>query len=114
MGAPKPILGYESRTAAVMALRAEGHSTASIAEKLSIRTSSVSALEASSSRKESRRAEDVGPDGHRPVRLSNEAYRRLRPYAARRDMSVDTLVQTIIEIAVNDDMVGAILDDGKD
>lgn len=113
MGARKPILGYESRTAAVIDMRGKGLSISNIAAKLSISSSAVSALEASNARKETRRAESLTIDGHRPVQLSNQAYRSLRPYAARRDMSVDTLVQTMIERAVTDDIIGAILDDGK-
>ncbi|MBD8686595.1 MULTISPECIES: hypothetical protein [unclassified Rhizobium] len=113
MGARKPILGYPSRTAAVIDMRGKGLSISNIAERLSITSSAVSALEASNTRKETRRAESFGIEGHRAVQLSNEAYRRLRPYAARRDMSVDNLVQMIIENAVTDDLVGAILDDGK-
>lgn len=113
MGARKPILGYPSRTAAIIDMRGKGLSISNIAERLSITSSAVSALEASNTRKETRRAESFGIEGHRAVQLSNEAYRSLRPYAARRDMSVDALLQMIIENAVADDLVGAILDDGK-
>ncbi|WP_421357837.1 hypothetical protein [Agrobacterium rosae] len=113
MGARKPILGYPSRTAAVIDMRGKGLSISNIAERLSITSSAVSALEASNTRKETRRTESFAIEGHRPVQVSNEAYRSLRPYAARRDMSVDTLIQTMIEKAVNDGIVGAILDDGK-
>lgn len=44
MGAPKPCLGYPSRTAAVAALQAEGLSNAAIAAKIGIASSTVTAL----------------------------------------------------------------------
>ncbi len=44
MGAPKPCLGYPSRTAAVHALQQQGLSNSEIAARIGIRVSTVSAL----------------------------------------------------------------------
>lgn len=44
MGAPKPCLGYPSRTAAVQALQAKGIDNATIAARIGIRPSLVTAL----------------------------------------------------------------------
>jgi hypothetical protein len=59
MGAPKPCLGYPSRTAAIAALRSNGHDTGAIAQMIGIKTSDVAALECSRERhsKRPRRAD---------------------------------------------------------
>lgn len=45
------------------------------------------------------------------IGLDRDLLTRLRPEAARRDISVPVLVRTILEVAVSDKLVTAILDD---
>jgi hypothetical protein len=113
MGAPTPSLGYESRTAAIAALRADGLSTAAIAARIGIEPKTVSALEASAARatglsQPARSGEQLG----RSILVPYQDYAALRPHAARRSITVDRLIRAIIEIIAQDDMVDAVLDDG--
>lgn len=111
MAVKTPVLGYPSKTAAVIALRKEGLSTSAIARKLFIAPSSVSALEASHARSMHQRSDRPEKDHGRAVLLTPDVYRLLGPHAARRDMSVSHLARLIIETAVDEKMIDAILDD---
>lgn len=55
MGAPKPTLGYPSRTDAVHAMRAQGLDARAIGDRIGIPPETVTALEASASRERRRR-----------------------------------------------------------
>ncbi len=113
MGAPKLTLGYESRTAAVSALRADGLSTAAIAARIGIEPKTVAALEASAARAKRPSLPPIsGPAVGRTVLIPFQDYAALRPHAARRAFTVDQLIRDIIEIVARDDMVDAVLDDG--
>lgn len=114
MGARKPALGYPSRTDAVIALRKQGLSTAIIARRLLITASQVSALEASHARSMNKRSDAPTKDHGRAVLLTADVHRLLGPHAAKRDMSVSHLARLLIETAVDDNMIDAILDDGGD
>jgi len=114
MGGPIPCLGYPSRTAAVVALRAERLSTCEIAERVGISAKNVLALEAS-------KAGSAEQSGNRQlkrgaalcVEIPEDLKRLLRPHAARRDTTVDALAQSILETVAESDLVDAVLDDGK-
>lgn len=112
MASRQPTLGYPSKTAAVLALRKQGLSTRGIAHKLFIAPSSVSALEASHARTMHRLPDTPAKDHGRAVLLTPDVHRLLGPHAARRNMSVSHLARLIIEIAVDEKMIDAILDDG--
>lgn len=113
MGAPKTTLGYQSRTAAVAALRAEGLATADIACRIGVEAKTVSALEASAARvvRQSQPARS-GDQLGRSVLIPFEDYAALRPHAARRAVTVDQLVRALVEVIAQDEMVDAVLDDG--
>lgn len=110
MGAPKPALGYPSRTAAVAALRQQGCGTAEIAARIGINEGAVTALEASGRRpRAARPAEAQG----RTVLFPADILDRLRPDAERRGISVNELARRIVEAVAEDRMVDAVLDDGE-
>lgn len=100
----QPILGYPSKTAAVVALTADGVATRDIAARLGISVAAVGAL----------RGSDRKTAGKRTVVLPLEVLDRLQPFAARRKISVPELVRRLVETAVDDRMVDAILDDAED
>jgi transcriptional regulator with XRE-family HTH domain len=114
MGAPKPCLGYASRTAAVHGLRAQGLSSAQIACAIGIGISTVSALECGSSRptrcREPRPSEQLG----RTVVIPVDVLDALSPHAARRGIHVNTLARQILCSVVDDNMVDAVMDDADD
>ena len=108
MGAPKPTLGYPSRTAAVSALRNAGHDTKQIAARIGISEANVTALEASASRpRPMRPAEAIG----RTVLFPIDVLDRLKPYAERRRVTVNELARRIVETVADEGMIDAVLDD---
>lgn len=109
MAAPKPCLGYPSRSAAVMALRAEGKSTKAIARLIGIPETTVSALEHSAkrTRRHTRPAETNG----RTVVVPLDILRRLAEPAQQRRISVNELARRILDAAADDNLADAILDD---
>lgn len=102
MPAAKPIAGYPSMTAAVVALRAQGLSASTVARRLRISVETVSALERSARRRESG-----------PVRLPADVAKLLQKPADRRGLRVEQLALTIIATVARDGMVDAVLDDGE-
>lgn len=111
MSAPKPCLGYPSRTQAVIGLRAQGMSTVQIADAIGIRTSTVAALEVGSSRPrpEPRVREQMG----RAVIVPIDVLGALGPHAARRNISVNHLARLIVSTVVDEGMIDAVLDDAE-
>jgi hypothetical protein len=108
MGAAKPTLGYPSRTAAVLALRAQKLPTAAIARRLGIEPKTVVALECSADR-----CRQLVADGNQTVLFSGELLEDLCPHAARRGISVRRLIRLIIETVVDHDLIDAVLDDAR-
>jgi predicted transcriptional regulator len=111
MGAPKPALGYPSRTAAVLGLRQQGLSTGQIAQALGIENKTVSALELGSSRP--RREPAPSTMLGRTVVIPIDVLNALGPHAARRCISVNALARLIISTVVDDGMIDAVLDDAE-
>lgn len=107
MSAAKPILGYPSHSAAVVALRSSGLSTAAIAAQLGIAHASVTAFEHSAGRRRARPSEALG----RTVLFPTDVLDRLAPHAARRGMHPNCLARLIVETVVDEDMIDAVLDD---
>jgi transposase len=112
MGAPKPCLGYRSRTEAVLALRKAGWSTAAIAERLGVSIKSIYSLESSS-----RRHQDRGTPARPPATTRNalllpqKLINALAPHAERRGLRPTELAFFILETVVDDGMINAVLDD---
>ncbi|MGF7151292.1 hypothetical protein FHS96_004955 [Sphingomonas zeicaulis] len=109
MGASKPTLGYGSRTEAVHGLRAQGIPTAQIARAIGISVSTVSALEAGSSRP--RRMPRPSEERGRTVVVPTDILDRLGPPAARRGIHPNSLARLILETVVDENMIDAVLDD---
>lgn len=100
MPAPKPCLGYRSRTAAAVALQAQGLKVAEIAAKIGIEKDAAASLLGSAHKARSQ-----------TLRISAETAARLRTQALLRGMTVKELAARIVDTAARDDLVTAILDD---
>lgn len=111
MGARKPTLGYQSRTDAVLALRAKGCTTSQIAESIGIPENTVTALEHSAGRAKVRPARPAEING-RTILFPKDVLDRLGPHAARRCIHPNSLARMIVEIAVDEGLIDSILDDG--
>ncbi len=108
MPPPKPTLGYPSRTAAVVALRASGRSSHEIANAIGITTATVAALEHSAGRRPRRPAEAHG----RTVLFPTDILEALRPHAVAREISPNELARRIVDTVVDEGLIDAVLDDG--
>lgn len=120
MSAAVLALGYRTKTEAVLALREQGLSTSAIAARVGIETKSVSALEASARRGTGGRRRQQ-PDAlaealadQRVVPIDAEVLQALRPYAARRGISVVVLTRRLLVTLADEGLVDALLDDEED
>ncbi len=113
MGSAKPTLGFSSRTEAVLALRSDGCTTRQIADRIGIPENTVTALEHSSGRAKVRALRPAELNG-RTVLFPRYLLDRLGPHAAKRCVHPNSLARMIVEIAVDDDLVDSILDDGAE
>ena len=111
MGARKPTLGYPSRTEAVLALRLQGLTTKTIAGRLDMSESTVTALEHSAGRAKARPPRPAEING-RTVLFPRDILDRLGPHAAKRCVHPNTLARLIVETAVDEGLIDSILDDG--
>ncbi|WP_421907088.1 hypothetical protein [Mameliella sp.] len=112
MGAPKPTLGFPSRTAAALALRADGQSDPQIAKRIGISLNALSGLFASAERlKTAKRAIRPAEVNGRTVLFPKDILDRLVPHATGRGISVNELCRRLVETAVEDGMIDAVLDD---
>jgi hypothetical protein len=111
MGAPKPTLGFKSRTEAVLALRTRGWTTKRIAESIGIPESTVTALEHSSGRPKQRALRPAEIKG-RTILFTRDVIDKLGPHAAKRGVHPNSLARMIVEYAVDENLIDSILDDG--
>ena len=105
MGKAKPCLGYPSRTAAALAMDAEGMNYREIANKIGISGSAASALISGAKNKR------PSVDGQKTVCIENDVLEALRPAAIRRGISVNKLCRDLLACIADDDITDAILDD---
>ncbi len=105
MGAPKPTLGYPSRTACALALQAKGMHYKAIARQMGIKDSTVGALLSGAKRKR------PSVENQRTVYIDVDVLDALRPAADRRGLSVNKLCRQLIGCIADDDITDAILDD---
>ncbi len=104
-----PTLGYPTRTAACVALEAEGLTSAQIGARVGIPATTVAALLCSARRfSDARSAPDACKSVHFPIRLLQQ----LQPAARKRRVSRETLAWMIVERVAEDDLIDAVLDDG--
>jgi hypothetical protein len=113
MGAPKPTLGFASRTEAVLALRADGLTTRTIADRIGIPEQTVTALEHSAGRAKQRPLRPAEVNG-RTILFPRDILDRLAPHAAKRCIHPNSLARMIVEIAVDEGLIDSILDDGAE
>jgi len=116
-GLPKPCLNYPSRSDAIRALRAEGFSNRQIAEKTGIPLNNVCALVPMKPKPASvpiprETGYRVGEQNVARIGLNFEIRQMLRPFAAKRNMSVETLITDLVEKIAEDGLVDAVMDDG--
>ncbi len=108
MGAPKPTLGYPTRTDAVIALRKLNMTDVQIAEQLGIHPNTVSALIHSHKRK--RQADEL----QRTVRVDIDAIEQLRPAAEARGIQPNELIRRLVATIADEGLTDAILDDHQE
>lgn len=113
MGAAKPTLGFRSRTDAVLALRSDGCTTRQIADRIGIAEATVTALEHSAGRAKRRPARPAEVNG-RTILFPRDILDRLGPHAAKRNIHPNSLARMIVEIAVDENLIDSILDDGSE
>ncbi len=101
MSAAKPCLGYPSRTAAALALKQRGYSLNEIAAKIGISPQTVGALLSSAKRRKD----------EQQISIQTDTLTALLKHASRRKIPVHELARQLIETAVEDDLVDAIMDD---
>ena len=109
MGAPKPTLGHPSRSAAVIDLRQKGLDYHEIAARIGVPPKTVAALESSAGRARKRRPAEANG---RTVVFPIDLLERLQPHAAARNVTVNELARRIVDTVIDDNLVGAVLDDG--
>jgi hypothetical protein len=115
MPRPEPILGYRSKTAAVLAMRSQGLSTEIIAERLMIASKDVAALEHSAARwKRAVRGIRPAEANGRTVLFPVDILNALGPHAAKRGISPNELARRIVETAVEENMIDAVMDDEEE
>ena len=110
MGAPVPCLGYPSRTAAIVALRQKGLTTAEISRETGISAKNILALEESAVRI-TRGAKPIGKAISNAMLLPPWLVTALEAHARRRRMTPGMLAFRIIETVVGDKMIDAVMDD---
>jgi hypothetical protein len=94
----KPCAGYPSRTAAVLALSAEGKKPAEIEKLTGIKATVVTALRRNAFK--------------RCIEFDEDVIEDLAPHAATRGITPTELARRIVLSVLEEDMVGAVLDDG--
>jgi hypothetical protein len=104
----KQTLGYASRTDAVVDLRRNGKTLNEIARVTGIEPKTVSALLISTKRRR-----QPSESGTRPVAFDIATLERLVPHAHRRGHSAHELARRIVQGALDDGLIDAILDEPR-
>lgn len=110
MSSPKPTIGYRTRTEAIFALRGQGLTDRTIAERLGISTGTISALEHSAARAKSRAKRPAEEHG-RTIVFQVDVLDRLAPHAAKRGITVNSLVRKLIDTIADECLVDSVMDD---
>lgn len=115
MAKTRPTLGYASREDAIEALSKAGLGPTDIAAKIGSTRKTVSTFLAILRKKGRisavRRPHDLAPVTRCTVVLAGDVIEELAPHAWRRAITVQNLVLRIVEAAIRDDLVDAVLDD---
>lgn len=102
----KPTLGYPTKTAAALALSAEGLNFREIGERMGLPLSYVRALVSGARRREADLA------NHGKLTLSRQAIAGLVVDAERRGITATRLATQLLEAICRERLVDAVLDDG--
>ncbi|CDN93504.1 hypothetical protein [Agrobacterium tumefaciens] len=116
-GSSKPCLGYSSRSAAIRGLRSNGMTNRQIAEKTGIPINNITALVPLTPKPDSlptarEAGYRVGEQNAARIGLNFEVRQMLRPFAAKRGMTVETLITDLVEKIAEDRLADAVMDDG--
>jgi hypothetical protein len=104
---------YPTKQAAVAALAEQGLTNQGIADCLGISAGAVAVHKSKALKAAGQGTHNYGRGGEGwLVRLSAEVAEELLPHAQARRCTPNEIVRRIVEAAIGDDMVAAILDDG--
>lgn len=106
------IMGYPTKTAAVLAMRAEGMRISDVARKLGISQSAASGLESHAKRVKSINREAPSAARRASEFIPLDVRVALRPHAAKRNVSTERLIIDLVIAVAENDLVDAVLDDG--
>ena len=107
------LMGYATKTEAVLALRASGMRMCDVARKLGISPSAASGLEGSAKRKrKTSERTSAFTTALEDDLIPRSVRQRLWPHAAKRDITTDRLIADLIIAIADNDLVSAVLDDG--
>lgn len=108
------IMGYATKTAAVLAMREQGKGISEIARILGISENAASGLESCAKRARNRSAKRVSLSGSTVADLIPLTVRqRLRPHAAKRGVSTDRLIADLVTAIADGNLIDAVLDDAE-
>lgn len=106
------VMGYATKTAAVLAMRDQGKGISEIARILGITPNAASGLESCARRARNRAAKKISATGSTVADLIPlTARQRLRPHAAKRGVSTDRLIADLVIAIAESNLVDAVLDD---
>jgi len=102
---PYAVLGYRSKTTAILALLKAGKSIAEVADILDTSVKIVTALAWA--------AKNRGNRSPRRIEIGQKLERRLKPYAQEREMEVAAFVRYLLDVATKGNLIDAVLDDKR-
>ncbi|MCW2309679.1 hypothetical protein [Rhodobium gokarnense] len=111
MGQPKPVLGYPSQTAAILAMQEAGLDNDEIGARIGISVKMVTSLAHSGQKGQKRMRRPFDNLNTQEFTLPLDIVHGLRPHAAKRDVTVNELVRRICDAVIEDMIVDAVLDD---
>ncbi len=118
-GAPKPCLSFKSRSEAIRVMRADGLSNRQIADETGIPISSICALVPVNPKPRAPAGIVTRPPGYKlgaqvsvSIGVNIEIRQMLRPFAAKRGMSLEALLTDMVEKIAVDRLADAVMDDG--
>jgi len=116
MSARKPVLGYPSRTDAIVAMFEQGYTAKQIAEIINHASGGVDPIrwEVVHNLRYQRTGSENPSKGKTrlSVFLSIEVMQSLIIYAGQRKLTVPGLIEKLTNVVLQDDLLGAVLDDG--
>lgn len=106
-----PTLGFRTRTEAALHLQAQGLGPTEIGRRLGISAGAAGGLTASITRQRQPRSAQAPRTLRTDAQFAIGTRQKLRPFAAKRGISLETLILQIVDTVANEGLVDAILDD---